>query len=237
MIIIKSKDTKYYCRQISPEIQESPFSSFDANEIWNEITITGNENFVSHYSKEYLDLKDKIDDFLSPDAPEIDNAAMSYLCKHFPKADNSNYTEDEKKKWIDLYKKYTPDFRNELRIIADILTMMYPGSKYVTRVIYGDCQSDWNYVVYDSNKYSDDDIKALTTEYFNTGSEWIIHDDPNLDIIENPEDINGYSMYCHDSDSETALKEIAEYLETDVKNITAYAFDGYIRTPKYKLVT
>ena len=184
-----------------------------------------------------MDLKNKIENFLSPETPETDNAIMNHICAHFPKTDNSAYTENEKKAWINMYKKYTPDFRSELNIIADILTMTHPGSKYITRAIYGDCQSDWNCIIFDSNKYSDDDIKNLTAEYFNTGSEWIIHDNSDIDNIENPEEIEGYSVYCHSSDPESAINEIAEMLETKPENIIAYAFDSYIRTPKYKLVT
>ena len=227
----------YYCKQISPEIQESPLIRGDYDEVYDDITITGNNRYTSRLSKDFKDIREKIESFLddknaTPGAAEF----MNCLTSHFPKANNEAYTDDEKQAWFKLISRYKPDIRSELSITADMLTLTHPGSKYVVRSITGSCQSDWNYMLYNSAKYDENIINTIATEYFNEGSEWIIHDDLGLDEITDPDDIDGYSIYCHDSDPEHAVKEIAEILGTNPDNIIAWSFDGYTKIPRYKKI-
>ncbi len=55
------------------------------------------------------------------------------------------------------------------------------------------------------------------TGYFNTGTEWIIHDEDY--IPEAPEDICGYSMYCY---TDNPAKEIAESEGVSADDVVLY---------------
>lgn len=87
------------------------------------------------------------------------------------------------------------------------------------------------------NKYRRIIKKALTMfeiEYFNTGTEWIVHDEEIEP--ESPEDISGFSMYCTSWNDEGIKQEIAEASGGKIEDIILYAFDGYTQTAKYKEV-
>ena len=70
--------------------------------------------------------------------------------------------------------------------------------------------------------------------YFNTGSEWIIHDEDNTP--EGPEDINGYCVYCTAWNEEGIKRELAEAAEVKPEEIIMYAFEGYTHNAIYKAV-
>jgi DNA-binding cell septation regulator SpoVG len=104
------------------------------------------------------------------------------------------------------------------------------GREYNTTTIRGCSQGEWQDIFYPT-EYRSEFIKFFETEYFNTGSEWIIHDEENKP--ETPEDITGTAMYCYSYDPR---KEIAEYMGVEQTDVILYEFDGYNRTEKYKLV-
>ena len=70
--------------------------------------------------------------------------------------------------------------------------------------------------------------------YFNTGSEWIVHDEEAEP--ESPEDINGYSVYCIGWNDELIKLEIAEAAECKPEEVVMYAFKDYARIPIYEAV-
>ena len=86
--------------------------------------------------------------------------------------------------------------------------------------------------MYSPVQFSPDFVRNFEIEYFNTGTEWIIHDED--DAPENPEDISGYSMYCY---TYNPAEEIAQEGGVDVADVVLYEFDGYTRAPKYTEVT
>ena len=72
---------------------------------------------------------------------------------------------------------------------------------------------------YPVDEYSNDDIRTFEAYYFNTGSEWIIHDSDS--IPENANDIDGYSMYCVTYD---AQKEIAAAEGVNPEDVVLYEY-------------
>lgn len=77
-------------------------------------------------------------------------------------------------------------------------------------------------------------LSAFEVEYFNTGTEWIVHDVDSFP--ESPEDINGYSIYCHSWNKDGIAKEIADSAGGRPEDVKLWAFDGYRQSPKYKEV-
>ena len=85
------------------------------------------------------------------------------------------------------------------------------------------------------DEWTREQIKHFKCEYFNAGSEWIIHDGENTP--ETPEQINGYSVYCAGDTGEQIKQEIAaDYTGATPEDVTLYAFDEYTKTPKHKQV-
>ena len=105
------------------------------------------------------------------------------------------------------------------------------GVPYDYTTIRGCCQGDWQYLYYPAGQYNNDALCAIETEYFNTGTEWIVHDED--EAPESPDDINGYSMYCY---SYSPAEEIAREGDVDVADVVLYEFDGYTKTAQYKEV-
>lgn len=108
------------------------------------------------------------------------------------------------------------------------------GLDWNYKTIRGTCQSDWNYIFYIRNATTKAEIEELESLYFNTGAEYIIHDqetDP-----ESPEDIEGYRVYIPEtSETPTNPKEaLAKALGTSPEEITLFLFDRWKRIPQYK---
>lgn len=85
-------------------------------------------------------------------------------------------------------------------------------------------------------KWNREELDHFETEYFNTGSEWIVHDEK--EEPENPEDISGYSIYCHGWNNDQIKEEIAEAQgkKAEEVEIVLFAFKTYTRTPVYEAV-
>ena len=107
------------------------------------------------------------------------------------------------------------------------LTLML-GKEYDYKTLRGSCQSDWIYFIYPTDLYDDEAVRRLETEFFNTGEEWIVHDEDT--VPECAEDVQGYSFYVYDN----TRKEIAEAEGVDPEDVVLWEYDGMRQVPKYK---
>ena len=102
------------------------------------------------------------------------------------------------------------------------------GKKYAVKILRGNSQSDWIECYYPADEYTNKELDILESEYFNLGTEWIIHDG---DTAPNgPDEIEGYSLYCYDD----PRREIALCADTTPENVVLWEFDGWTHTPRYK---
>ena len=106
------------------------------------------------------------------------------------------------------------------------------GRRYEKRTIRGSCQGDWQNIYYPVADYTREALDILETEYFNTGTEWIIHDGDS--IPENPDDIDGFSIYCHGWSDEQIRTEIADAYGTQGAEVIRYKFTGWSRSAQYE---
>lgn len=90
---------------------------------------------------------------------------------------------------------------------------------------------EWQMVFYPVDEWSKEALQEFETQYFNEGTEWIIHDEQ--EAPEAPEDISGYSVYCIGWNTEQIKKEIAEITGASPEEITLFEFGGYTKTAYY----
>ena len=83
------------------------------------------------------------------------------------------------------------------------------------------------------NEWSREALAAFEVEYFNTGSEWIVHEGEFDPEQNGPEDIEGYSIYCT---SYKVQEEIAAYEGVKPEEVKLFEFSGFSRVPVYKAV-
>ena len=231
---------KIYARQIAPEYQESPLFYGDFPD---DIILTGNRNYKSHTIPVYERILDCYDEA----ALEIENirsrngyAAYETVTEaindYFPASEYREKpynTRDIHRICVclELYgtrKYYEGDYILEM---LEAIT----GEAWKATTIRGCCQSDWQDIYYPVKSWSMEAIADFEAEYFNTGSEWIIHDG-NTEP-ETPEDIDGFSCYCHGWRTEDIKKEIAAAYGAIDAEVILYKHAGYNHTSIYKEVT
>lgn len=111
-------------------------------------------------------------------------------------------------------------FDGEKRILRAL--HLVTGKRYEKRTIRGSCQGDWQYVYYPVADYTREALDILETEYFNTGTEWII--DPDGDNV---------SVYAHGWNNDQIRAELAAAVGVKPEDIILQAFTGWKRTPEY----
>ena len=197
-----------YAMQINPEYQESPLSvdNFDIESAYPGIAVFGNRDYTDHIPEnvqrvldvlndgELADILDsfnrRLRDYNTEVYQNVSEAIMDYL----PPEHKKRYSTKEISilnndiSWFGMYSA------DDEMIIVRVLSIV-TGRKYERSTIRGCCQGEWQNVLYPSDVYSDETIEYLEKDYFNTGSEWIIHDEDF--IPECAEDISGYSVYCY----------------------------------------
>jgi hypothetical protein len=227
---------KIYARQIAPEYQESPlfYSEWPEN-----VHVYGNKVFKEH--GHYYKTVENIN-YFAEDLEELraGNAAPGYdnvsklLQTHFPR--ENPYTRSERLRFIDIIIKHffeAREYSSEERAAVVEIMGMWDGIEYECATLRGCCQSDWVYCIYPA-EYGREWLRAFEAEYFNTGTEWIVHDEENAP--ESPEDISGYSVYCTAWNDEGIKKEIAEAADGSPEEVTLYKFEGWTKHAKYKEV-
>lgn len=81
------------------------------------------------------------------------------------------------------------------------------------------------------DEWSQEALEVFEAEYFNIGTEWIIHDEAGEP--ESLEEINGYSIYITEWREEDIAARIAEAAGGNPDGVIMYLYDGETRTPKY----
>ena len=208
-----------YAKQVAPEYQESPL--FLCDDCFPEnIILTGNRDYKSHTTPEFDQIAACFDDMAG--AWEND--------RYFFRWNGAGYDKIPQK----------PEYTLQ-ELLTEYGFTRPDGKPWTTKqrhawreLLEGEEGADSESVVIAALfLLTGERWKAFETEYFNTGSEWIIHDEDGEP--ESPEEINGYSVYCHGWNSDQIRKEIADAAgETDPAAVVLYEFTGWSRSPEYK---
>lgn len=235
---------KIYAKQVNPEYQESPL--FIDGFFPDNIILTGNRDFNSHTTPEFDQINSHFEDMAGTwendrfffqwngagydkIAKKPDYTLQELLTEYgFSRPDGKPWTTKQWHEWRLLMEREELDDDGIIKALQ-LLT----GKAWKAFTIRGCCQSDWQSGFCPVSEWSREALEAFEAEYFNTGTEWIIHDEDGEP--ESPEEINGYSVYCHGWNSDQIRKEIADAAgETDPAAVVLYEFTGWSRSPEYK---
>lgn len=231
---------KIFARQISPEYQESPLF-LDEDFFPDNIAVFGNRDYKKHLPATF----EKVREVLT--AGELagmleDPAELKQWYRNTTEA-VTDYLQPESggkysTKAIHDLKALVLQFstchsREENGVLCKVLSIV-TGQAWDYSIIRGCCQSDWQEIVFPVAEWSKEAIRTFESEYFNTGTEWIVHDEETEP--ESPEEISGYSVYCTGWNEDQIRKELADASGEAPENIIMFAFDGWTKTAKYREV-
>ena len=230
---------RIYAKQVRPEYQESPFFMWGPEEMYPGVIFKGNRYFNSHTTPEFDAIRDGLDDltnlidtdgkFIPGWYDTITEAVNDIMPAPQHKA---RYSTREIKTWREIASEWYIA-TDENALICRALQLV-TGKEYETTTIRGCSQGDWQEILYPAGEYDGDQIEHLEADYFNTGTEWIIHDE--AEDPETPEDISGYSTYCYGWNSDQIRQEIADAAGAKPEAVTMYEYAGSYTLPKYNKV-
>jgi hypothetical protein len=227
---------KIYAKQVPPEYQESPLFWDDST--LEGIYIGGNRRLKSHGFEEidalHVGMAEAAGDLYQAKKGRLPGFSFADTLRELIPRESGDYTRAERLTWRDIlddesalycHRKYEK-FCQALELLT--------GKKWKFYTLRGCCQSDWQYCIYPADEWNAANLERLEAEYFNTGSEWIVHEDENAP--ETPEDIDGYSVYCTGWNDDMIRQEIAEAAGGAPEDVTLYKFTGYARRAEYEEV-
>ena len=196
--------------QIPPEYQESPL----AWEVYNNIVICGNRDYIDYKTELFENVEKALENIYDI----TEEAIMDYI----PPKRKSRYSTEEISEIKNIIEDYV-NCRNcdKDDYLCDLLSIV-DERKWEHRTIRGVVQSDWQKVYYPVEEWTQKDIDNFEIEYFNIGTEW--------NIVSAEEE---FSMYCHSAEPK---EEIAFACGVKPEDVVLYVFDGYVKTPKYKII-
>ena len=223
------ENRKVYARQVPWEWQESPWD--DEQLKIDKAALYGNRSYGRYVFDEFEQVVKALEemdwDDVGDDRPYSTEQEM--LLDYVPPVGRDSYTDEEIETWKFVSQMYNLDYgRNAQWGICMGLTLML-GKEYDYKTLRGSCQSDWIYFIYPTDLYDDEAVRCLETEFFNTGEEWMIHDEET--VPDCPEAVNGYTMYVYDD----ARKEIAAEADVAPEDVVLWKYDGMRSIPKYKI--
>lgn len=210
---------KIYARQINPAYQESPFFKGDLDEAYSGLVIDGNRSFNSHTTAEYDLIRENLEDMLYYYSEDnTDNLTVAEFLDDY----GFSYTDDTLPEWGTMFEEGYYIFDRERDDTTAWALTLLTGDKWEYTTIKGSSQSDWQGCYYNTSLWSADSISNLAKEYFNEGTEWIIHDDDGEP--ETAEDIEGYSMYCYGYSTDKIREEIAAETGVNPEDVVLYEY-------------
>lgn len=234
---------KIYARQVDPEYQRSPFLTED--DFPDNIAIYGNGDYSIIAPNIFKTVKHVLEKGELAEVIKELEEYFDWYCRvsaaitgYLPPAVGKYSTNA-----INALKKLVSEYPNcptndENRILCSVLTIV-TGKKWDWKTIRGSSQSECNDIYYPIDEWTREMLERFECEYFNTGSQWIVHEwtvHEDGEAPEKPEDIVGDSVYCVSWNDKGIRKEIAEAECVSPDEVVLYAFDGYERIARYKEV-
>lgn len=233
---------KFYARQIEPQFQDSRIFEDDGMGT-DYINVCGNRNYESCTSNVFDRVKECLDaGELATEFEYIAKKSMYASYDTITEAINNwsyhdggkTYNTRQVGKLKQLVLKYSDCKSNEEdQILVDVLSIV-TGEEWAYKQIHGCCQGEWNNVYYPIQYWTKESLEAFETMYFNTGSEWIVHEG---DIEPaSLEEIDGCSYYCVAWNDEGIKRELAEAVGVETpEDIILYKYTGSISIPTYEV--
>lgn len=215
---------KIYAKQVPPEYQESPL--FHGDEFWPEnVFVFGNRDFNQH-ADTLNDLKTALENIVEvfddmQQGQGWTNDLSFAIHYELPKEYRREYSRSERLKMVEFANEYCfAKSYEENDVLCKVLELI-TGKTWDNSTIRGCCQGDWQEIIFPA-EYGREWLEHFETEYFNTGTEWII--DPDGDNI---------SVYAYEWNNEGIRKELAAAVGVEPENIIMQAFSGWTKTAAY----
>ena len=223
---------KIYAKQVPPEYQESPLFLTD---FWPEnVFVFGNRDFNQHADtlvKLMTALENIVEVFddMQDGQGWTNNLAHAIRCE-LPEEYRRDYSRPERLKMVELANEYCfAKSYEENDILCKVLELI-TGKTWDNSTIRGYCQGDWQEIIFPA-EYGREWLEEFETEYFNTGTEWIVHDGDTTP--DGPDDIDGFCVYAHGWNNEQIKREIADAAGAANAEVILYEFSGWNRSAAY----
>lgn len=219
---------KIYAKQVPPEWQESPL--FLEGCFPDNVILDGNRYYQSHTTPEYDRLISGMDDLtyelarLGTEYAWYKNATEA-ISDMLPRFDGKQYNTRQVHEWLRIIDDWNTG--NNDNLVCSALHLM-TGKEYEAHTIRGCCQGDWQKGYFPAD-WTRDDISRFESEYFNTGSEWLIHEGDTPPA--GPDDIEGYSLYCTAWNDDGIKQEIADAAGGSPDDVVLYPFEQFQQVP------
>lgn len=232
---------KIYARQINPQYQDSRIFDDDGNGV-EYINVWGNRDYQSRTSsvfdrvRECLnagELADDIKAIMEKNPYAIYGNVTEAINNQLWRDDGKTYGTRQIGKLKQLVLRYNDcDSSEKDQILVDVLSIV-TGEEWDYKEIHGYCQGEWNTVYYPVRWWTKESLEAFETMYFNTGSEWIVHDGDTEPT--SPEEIDGCAYYCVSWNDEGIKKELAEVAGGNAEDVVLYKYAGSRSIPIYNV--
>lgn len=233
---------KIYVRQVNPEFQGRGIFDNELNGV-EHINVCGNTDYKEHTSNVFKRVKSALDNGELAEAIkdiETDGYYSSFyktITEVFndllKRNDGKNYSRRQIGKLKQLILKYDDCKSSEQdHLLVDVLSIV-TGEEWDYKMIYGNRQSDWNTVYYPVQYWTKESLEAFEIIYFNTGSEWIIHDGDMEPT--SPEEIDGLTCYCVSWNDDGIKKELAEAAGGNAEDVILYKYRESTCISTYKI--
>ena len=236
-------EKKYYCRQVNPEFADSYLFyqfknkktghyelAFEDDYYANDVIITGNKDFMEYWPTSLENLTKNLEWFNDDlngwygEKGQLTELANYY----FKKWNGKRWSKRELAQWkrvSELTDNYSKENEEEALLLA---LKLLTGKEWRSITIRGYCQRDWQ-TGYVSEDINDKALNYLEMCYFNTGEEFMIYE--SKENFDNEE--ADFSLYV---DGYKVKDNLSIELGCEPEELEVYAYDGYIKTPKYVLV-
>ena len=227
--------TTIYARQVPPEYQESPLfwdDNLDGVEIYGNRHYNGITSALFDRLPGILDdLADAWDDFTDGTPPAWYDSWAEALADIAPPEGRPEYTRQERKKdWPELLARNYNEY-NRPEYLAAALSLI-TGQEWDSCTLRGCCQGDWQNCIFRRDLWDAASLERLEAEYFNTGTEWIVHDEETPP--EDAEEINGFSVYCTEWSDDGIKREIADAAGGAPEAVKLFKFSNYRKIAEYE---
>ena len=229
-----------YAKQVAPEYQESPL--FMGDEFFpDNIAVCGNRDYHSHKPEFFESVQSVLEQGELAEILEYPKnwadwykSATQAIAEYLPPTNGKKYSTNA----IHALRTLVIDYSccacsRKDEILCKVLSIV-DGRPWEWSTIRGCCQGDWQEVFYPVDEWAKAALEAFEVQYFNMGSEWIVHDE--AESPESPDEINGFSVYCIGWNADAIKAEIAEAAGGSPEEVVLYQFGGYSRTPIYEEV-
>lgn len=227
---------KIYCKQVRPDWQESPLFR---DEFPDNIAVFGNNRYKSHIPDDVARVRavlhnGELADRLETHGGEWYKNCTDAINDYLPPVTGRKYST----RAIHALRYLVADYASapasdELGIMCRVLSIV-TGKAWEYSIIRGSCQGDWQNIVYPVDDWTPDALAGFECMYFNTGTEWIVHDETEPPA--GPDDIAGYSVYCVGWSIDQIRAELADCTGAAPDDLVLYEFTGFTQIPVYSEV-